>query len=568
MQKSDLDNQLGALQSAATEQTDAYESSRDKLYQNMVDTYLWWRQAEQSKGYLKAKYAENGIRTRQKASNKPNFYPVVRLVWNIDITKKASTVSDWSQSLLSLHELYTAEESRFSQNARADLINHIRDVGGLSELRGEQRMTEQELYDEEDADIAEPKKTDKSTQNDPSAEVVQSKSTLAKSVEPKAKLPVFPSAVTNADEFVVMLARRNPTSNELEVVGTSADEELMQNALNRCVDVDRSNIASSLRLIAEALTPHAVPPKLEKHRKKFFDKSKTVKRLQPNGKTEKVAESTSLLIEPTTNEIIVTKSPKRLTCVTHVKPKQIKLHDGETLVMRGADRSWFEQELIGKDQLSLYAAEPTDALKETHTKEKNRYGLTLTNSATKQTRTAYFYELSELPVETNDGNRIDADSTFEADWEITATPHWMTAFNSKCVDEWINAIKGYFNKPQNKKVSLSVSDKALTLQYWWDKDASAYLKTFSMPIDNGTTITVNNEAEAIELFPKDAMLLFSAIPTLPLSSNAISIKGSADGLFIEYETDLASYRSFLPSYAAFKSDEAVQKKAAKKAASE
>ena len=564
MSATNLDSQLSALQTAAAEQTQAYESSRDRLYQNIVDTYLWWLQAEQNKGYLKAKYAENGIRTRQKASNKPNFYPVVRLVWNIDITKQASTVSDWSQSLLALHELYTEQADRFAADTRADLINHIHDVGGLSELRGEQRMTEQELYDEEDADVVEPTAPAKKPADSPYAQIAQSKSELAKKLQPKAKLPAFPSAVTDSDEFVVMLARRNPTSNELEIVGTSIDEGLMQDALYSCIEADRSDIASSLRLVVEALTPHAVPPKLEKYRKKFFDKSRSVKRVQADGTKQKLPESTSLLIDPSSNEIIVTKSPKRVTCVTHVKPKSVTLHDGETLVLRGVDRSWLEQELIGKDLLAAYTAEPADGLKETHTENKQRFGLMLTNTATKHDRTIYFYQLNEMPADSNDGARIEADMQFDADWEIKATSQWMAAFDARCMSEWINGIKGFFNRPQNKKVALRVDADSLTLHYWWDKDKSVYEKSFSMPIDSGSTVTITNKVGTIELFPKDAMLLFAAIPTLPLSNNEISIKRSTDGLLVDYETDLATYRSLLPSYAVYEKHEAEQAKPKKK----
>ena len=85
-----------------------------------------------------------------------------------------------------------------------------------------------------------------------------------------------------------------------------------------------------------------------------------------------------------------------------------------------------------------------------------------------------------------------------------------------------------------------------------------------MPIDSGSTVTITNKVGTIELFPKDAMLLFAAIPTLPLSNNEISIKRSTDGLLVDYETDLATYRSLLPSYAVYEKHEAEQAKPKKK----
>ena len=41
MQNEELTQRLEALQDAADAQTQACESSRDKLYQNIVDAYLW-----------------------------------------------------------------------------------------------------------------------------------------------------------------------------------------------------------------------------------------------------------------------------------------------------------------------------------------------------------------------------------------------------------------------------------------------------------------------------------------------------------------------------------------------
>ena len=146
----DLNKRLAELKVAAADQTNAYESSRDKLYQNIVDAYLWWREADAAQGYLKLLYKEASIRTRARDGNAPNFYPLVRLIWNIDISRKASTVSDWANSLLSLHQATNDPLLAESNDLRSDLIHMIHDVGGLSELRGEKRMKEDELFDEED----------------------------------------------------------------------------------------------------------------------------------------------------------------------------------------------------------------------------------------------------------------------------------------------------------------------------------------------------------------------------------------------------------------------------------
>jgi len=276
MQSEELNQRLTQLQDAADSQTQAFESSRDKLYQNIVDTYLWWREASKDGAYLNSLYKSADIRTRRRGGNQPNFYPLVRLVWNINITQKASTVSDWAQSLLALYETATEDAAKYS-NMRSDLINHIHDLGGLSELRGEKRMTENQLFAEEDGEEVESTRgTNQSFKA--SDEIIETKTQQA-----KAKLQAFPSAISNKDDFVVMLARRNRHTNELEIVGSNYNDDLIKSALLACTDIDRASVTPSLRLIAEAIQPHAVPAKLEKYWKKFFDENKYIERIQADG---------------------------------------------------------------------------------------------------------------------------------------------------------------------------------------------------------------------------------------------------------------------------------------------
>ncbi len=545
MQAEQLTKRLEELQDAADSQTQAFESSRDKLYQNIVDTYVWWREASKDAKYLNSLYKDAGIRTRARGGNQPNFYPLVRLVWNIDISKKASTVSDWAQSLLALHQTATEDAHRYS-NLRDDLINHIHDLGGLSELRGEKRMTEHELFAEEDGEIIESKRGRKlgSTGSD---EIIETKTQQAKAVDAKAKLEAFPSAIANSDDFVVMLARRNRRTNELEIVGSNYNDDLIESALLACTDIDRASVTPSLRLIAEAIQPHAIPAKLEKYRKTFFDESKFVERIQPDGTKEKVRESTTVLVNGKKNEIIVTKTPRKASCITHVKPKKLKLHSGSTLVMRGSDRSWFERELLNNQKLSLYTAEPSDCLIENSTDTHTRYSLHLSSS--NHNRSIYFYDAEELPSESVSGLRIVAAPAKEPSWTITANAQWLAEFDAECVSKWISEVKSHFNKKHNQQIGISVDEDALKLWWWWDEEKVDYHYSFTMPYNTDAKVQIHDTKQTtINLNPKDAMLLFSSIPTLPLASHKTKIMGLDGAVYVEYETDLAKYRSLLPQY--------------------
>ena len=555
-----MDKRLAELQNAADAQTQAYESSRDKLYQNMVDAYLWWSDASKDNKYLSELYKSAGIRTRSRGGNQPNFYPLVRLIWNIDISKRASTVSDWAQSLLALHETATKDAEKYS-NMRQDLINLVHDIGGLSELRGEKRMTEDELFAEEDGGEVEGKRGRKlgSTGD---TEIVETKKSQAKTMEARAKFKAFPGAIANSDDFVVMLARRNRRTNELEIVGSNYNDDLIESALLACTNIDRANVTPSLRLLAEAIQPHAIPAKLEKYRKSFFDKSKYIERLQPDGTKEKIRESTTVLIDGKKNEIIITKTPSKATCVTRVKPKSLQLHSESTLVMRGSDRSWFEKELLNNQKLSLYSAEPVDKLVENSTETHKRYSLQL--SSKNHNRTVYFYDASEMPAESTGGRRITTVLPKDADWEITASTQWLAEFDAECASAWIGQVKSFFNKSHNQQIGICVDKDALQLLWWWDATESKYLRSYTMPFNAGTAIEIKSaETQTVHLQPKDAMLLFSALPSLPLTSNKIKVFCVDGYIYIDYETDLAKYRSELPPLSAYAAVEAVKAQARK-----
>jgi hypothetical protein len=560
MQTEKLNERLAELQSAADAQTQAYESSRDKLYQNMVDTYLWWREASKDSKYLNGLYKAEGIRTRARGGNAPNFYPLVRLVWNIDISKRASTVSDWANSLLKLHETATQDADKYS-DLRSDLINHIHNVGGLSELRGDKGMTEDELFAEEDGEVIKSTRGRKpgSTGGD---EIIQTKTQQAKTVDAKAKLKAFPSAVANSDDFVVMLARRNRRTNELEIVGSNYSDDLIASALLACTDIDRASVTPSLRLIAEAIQPHAIPAKLEKYRKNFFDKSKYVERLQADGTKEKVRESTTVLVDGKKNEIIITKTPSKATCVTRIKPKNIQLHSGSTLVMRGSDRSWFERELLNNQKLTLYSAEPTDKLVENSTDTHSRYSLHL--SSPNHNRSIYFYDAEEMPSESVAGKRMSAATSKDADWEITANAQWIAEFDAECVSKWISQVKSHINKKKNEKIGLIIDEDALHLHSWWDEEKGDYLNSFTKPFGTDAEVRINDaENTSAHLNPKDAMLLFSALPSLQLTSHKTKISGVKGYVYVDYETDLAKYRSELPPFEAYAAVEQVKAEARK-----
>lgn len=548
-----LDQELASLKTKAQQQTATYRTSRDQLHQAIVDAYLWWREADTQAGYLDATYKAAGIKTRKRSSNSPNFYPLVRLVWDIDIKKQAGTVSNWAQSLLALHEEFTNKPQLYTRNARADLVNYIKDEGGLGGVRGEKAMTEAELEAEEAAGVQQEQRGRPKLTAPAPANVTASKLDAVKTIAAKATLPSFPTAVTNADNLVVMLGRRN-AAGRIEIVGNDCSDELVQTALDACTALDRSPVTPSLRLIAEALEPHALPAKLEKYRKKFFDDSEVertvkLKELDENGnpktRVELVKQATRLRYRPRSKDFLVSKALTPASLVTFVHPHKQFECEGE-VILRGEDRSWIERELLNQQKLSLYSASPEFGLLGHALKDKIRFQLDIEDAAKEHKRSLYFYSKGSVPVETNEQPTVKDAAALTLDWELETTIQWLAEFDAQCATPYINKIRGFFNQTKYASLQLQIGKDALELRYWHEDGAYAY--NYKLPFNSNAKRT--DKKASTELFTanaKDLALVFAVLPTLPITSSNVLLSGNSDMMRVKYSTELADYETYIPA---------------------
>jgi hypothetical protein len=548
-----LDQQLASLKDAAQQQTATYRTSRDQLHQAIVDAYLWWRDADKQTGYLDATYKTAGIKTRKRKGNSPNFYPLVRLIWNIDITRQAGTVSNWAQSLLALHEEFTNKPQLYVKNARADLINYIKDEGGLGGVRGDKSMTQAQLEAEEEAGVQAEKRGRPEVTAPPATAVTASKIDAVKKISAKATLPSFPTAVTNADNLVVMLGRRN-AAGQIEIIGSDYSDAVVQTALDACTALDRSSVTPSLRLIAEALEPHALPAKLEKYRQKFFDDSEiertvTLKELddkgQPKTEVQYVKEATRLRYRPSATDFLISKTATPASLVTYAVPKK-PFNCAAEVILRGKDRSWIESQLLNQQKLTLYEAEPNNGLEPKKGAAKPSYTLTLRDAASGHNRSLYFYEKSTVPVETNEQPHLSDPAALTWDWELEATTQWLAEFDAQCATPYINKIRGFFNQPKFASIQLQIGKNALELRYWYEDGAYAY--NYNLPFNSNAKRT--GKKTGTELFTanaKDLALVFAVLPTLPITSANVLLSGNSNVMRVKYNTELADYETYIPA---------------------
>lgn len=133
----DLDEQLKALQSDAAEQYPDYRRRHELLWRLLSKTYLWWREASQEDDYLEMQYKEKGIRYRSHG-DRPNFNPLIRLVWGIGDVEPADrvTISQWNQALQGMHAQYLLKPEDFNHNPEGKLTALFQLNGGVAGLAG------------------------------------------------------------------------------------------------------------------------------------------------------------------------------------------------------------------------------------------------------------------------------------------------------------------------------------------------------------------------------------------------------------------------------------------------
>jgi len=547
-----LDSRLKELQTIAGDQSNHYASSRQLLHQNMVDTYLWWRDAQLKNGYLRTLYDEKAIRYKKAKTNKPNFYPLVRLIWDIDVSTKASTISNWAKALTAIDDAYTADEAKFPQQ-RADLINFIDAKGGLKGLRGEKQMTADELEQEEDLGSSNTKRGRKKQSSPLPENVLKKRIERARLSKPLATAPSIPSAITNNDGLVVLLGRRN-SAGDIEIVSSTYKDEAVTEALWAGSNIDRASVTASLRLIAESLEPHSVPAKLEPYRKKFFAPS-IVKRTReipdPNDptktitKTNHIEQSTRLRIRPLQNDILLSNAASSASLTTHIKPKSLKLAKDE-VILRGADRSWIETELLNGQKLDLYSAEPKTSLLNVATGPSSKYILELASSFGHK-RKLYFYDTATLEADSNAQPEVRDMLNLKFDWEITAQTQWLKYFDATCIDNWLTHTRGMFNKKQMQRIELTPSSLELKMEHWWLGTGKGYERENGAIFGKNAQVTLNVEDPSFECSPKDLAVVFSTLPNMALTCENVKICANAHVMQITYSTDLADYETFIPA---------------------
>ncbi len=550
-----LDAELQKIQTDAVDQVTKHQSARDLLYQNLAAAYIWWRQADKQEDYLNNLYAANGI-AHQNRGNRPNFNPLVKLVFKLPAENNPTT-SQWAGAILALHDYFDDNPQIFDHRPDpvGELTAHIRDSGGVNGLR---RKQSDEIEGLEDDSAPAPKKGIKPKKPDKKRlkterEVVSHKKSQ---IEVSAGILTVDvgTVAANDDNLLILLARRDKQTGKLVIVGTTNDNGVVNQAILECVEIDLSNTTPSLRVLIECLKPHCVPRVLHKRmvRDKFF--TAHLVPADDDGNTSTRREMARLVITKQ-GTILVSKSlsDASLTTISHPNLKFGLEYD---VYLRGNDRHWLEADLINEDQVSLYKSSPKKKLEKASAKTKASKQLVLTNELAKTDRNIYFYDMDSLAEDINYQPTVIGYDSFTFDWEINASKKFVDRFYKQALDPWLVHVKKNIHTKDNKCMTLVVADDHIEAQSHYQPKApgadkvsgyTRYGEQYQTLANGDATIDRKPDAvTAITVSPLDIAELFATVASMHTGGNVV-IRGNAHIMMVSYVTATAKHTAFVPA---------------------
>lgn len=539
----ELDEGLAELKSLADTHEKLYVSSKIALYQTLVETYLWWRKASQKDGYLDKRFEEENIGYRSNL-NRPNFAPVVRLVMRIPSHKRV-LIRSYGFAINAIDDEYIRNGHIYTnRDASAELVDWIDDSGGIAGITGS-KVEELEIdgYDYKGAGKPKAKKKKESEdKKQAQLDVLRLKKT-AIAQNATAQTIDIGAVGTGDDDLVVVLAKATGNGNELRVIGTTAQQGLVDGAVMNIGDIDFVNTPTTLRMLCEAIKINTIPKALQNYgaRGNFYNKTKLEKQ-NTEGKMEKVRENARLVLQRN-GTILVSKSSSEASLTTYYIPSK-KFELDEDIWLRGSDRYWLETELINESEIALYDA--TDLEKQKNKKIKAVKQVTLKNTLNKQKRNLYFYDYSKIDDEFSFQPALVKDD-IQYDWAVKGNASYFRRLYEQHFDGWQHRVKHRVHTANNKAVAFDVSEDGIVCEKKWDKADACFTQTGARYLtafgDDAETCGTGR----IVFAPTDIIAVLQMLSQHSVKDDLVMMSGNEDLLFINYKNDLAEVQIYIPS---------------------
>jgi len=545
--KKELDAELLELRGAAGSQYRQHISSKIALYERLVETYFWWRKASQKQGYLDNLLEQEGIGYR-KQLNRTNFNPIIRLIWKAQQRLQNVQISNWGSAINAIDDEYVRNKSNYQHDAVNELVSWIRDTGGLAAICGKKKE-ETEEWGYTPKTIKKETKSKKVTKVDErkqkrQLEVLSLRKRAAGGNKQTQKIDVG-EVGTGEDNFVVLLAKSTGKGNELELVGTTAQQSIVDNALSNISDNNLfANAPASLRMLCEAIKLNTITRALHSYgaRKNFYGKTT----MAVKGDDKALLRENARLVLCKDGTILVSKTSSAASLVTHYIPSK-KFLLTEDLWLRGADRFWLETELIHDGEIAIYDVTPAENLSEVKNKSlKASRQLTLTDSVTKNSRSIYFYDFSMVDTNTMNQPQIVADDIV-FDWSIKANTSYFRRLYEHHFEGWQHRVKHRVHTPNNKVVAFKVGKDGITCEKKWDNEQETFTQKGARYFTAFGDDVVACGSGRILFAPTDIIQVLEMVSRYNVKKNTVEMSGNQHLIAIKFKNDLAEIRVYIPA---------------------
>ncbi len=516
---------------------------------------MWWHDASQQDGYLDARYKRRGITYRNRNDgNRPNFNPLIRLVWNFHNLGPTERVliSQCNKALQALHEQYSANPEDFNHNPEGKLTALIQSKGGVSGLAETVTLAG---ADDDDHEGEPSEKQNRANQN--SAETLTAEIARQALQEIKASkgigevTPKEPVRVGN-DSLLVLLARQEK-DGRVTILGSSNDPGQIEAVAAAVARGGLTNVPRSLRALVEILATqafpsHALPSSHEQrakwYRTKYADKGDLYEsdlegwELEERGR--RLTSSKRLLLRGKTREAIFSGSLMTVSPVTRCILNEPLIEEGDAVFLRTTERvqieGWYET-----GELALLQAEPEFRLERATKLEAAAYKLTVKNAITGSTKHLHFYLHSPDNVTHHQAEfRREA---FEPTWRAEVSGEWFGNVRQEWGDKWFAELGRYnqITRKNNAVLQLKVTDNEFHVIFNRHPDASAS-EVFEFP----KQIRIFAQPQTTTYLSKDLAPILFNLADAP-ASGPVTVAGNNHAIVFTYNTSVGQFEIAVPT---------------------
>lgn len=538
-----LNEGLARIRGLSETQNEFYQSARELLHQTLVETYLWWREASQKPGYLEKRFAEENIKYSNKL-NRPNFAPVVRLAMRVQPTKRVQ-ISNFATAMNAIDDEYIRNSHRYiNRDVVAELVDWIHETGGLRGITGTKKE-EVEYNGYDPKGVGKPNPKSKKIESAHKKRMRMELLALKKIAVGKSKIDQtinIGHVGTGEDDMIVVLAKSTGNGTDLKVVGATAQQTLVDEAVMQISDLTHDGISNDMRLLCDAININTITKELQNYsgsRKNFYNKTKFI--IEDNGVKSTISENTRVVLQRN-GTILTSKSSSKASLTTLHIPHEKCLLD-EDLWLRGSDRHWIETELLNDGEIALYQSGALQDQKNPKLQAVKQ--ITLSNTVYKHNRSIYFYDFSRIDDATMFQPTI-VDSNIDYDWVVEGNTRFFRRLYDQHFNGWQHRVKHRLHTKNNKVFAFDVTDDGIMCEKKWNKAEQCFEQTGIRYLTSFGDDAATKGCGKTSFAPTDMLAVLEALSKQAVKGNKITISGNADLLYIAYETDLAQVHIYIP----------------------